>query len=61
MTDIELLQKADQIHTMLLGNYPYADQKELVIRAYLGGLNDGGQLVSAHLQGLAATQKARIT
>lgn len=60
MTDSELLTKATTAICKLYTDFPDAREKELVQRAYFVGIADGGNIVSAHVEGWAATQKAKI-
>jgi hypothetical protein len=60
MTDNELLTKAAQAISALLSRFPDAEQQELMQRAYLAGIADGGNIISAHVEGWAATQKAML-
>lgn len=60
MTDAELIiQASEAISSLILANPEYT-REQLMFQAYMGGLAEGGKIVSAHIEAFAASKKAAI-
>lgn len=59
MTDAELIQKGAEAISMIVSANPECTVEQLMFKAYMGGVADGGKIVATQVEAFAVTQKAK--
>jgi hypothetical protein len=60
MTNTELTLKAAESISLILHSNPEYTKEQLMFKAYMDGLAEGGNIVAGHVESYATIQKAKL-